>query len=211
MKQKIILVAMLVLLAALGVWCWYWYEHGGQAAKLARSPDVADRLRAIRLLTGKSHSLALTTLDHLADDAELSVAVQATRAIGKAGSDRARVLVGAILRRARTGRVRGEAAAVLGQFEGTDAKLLAVTLAEDLDAHVRAGAARGLARLHARAGLAALVGALRDKDPMVREVAIVAIQKVIGARFLFSPRASEWVRERQVDAIVKALEKHKML
>ena len=55
-----------------------------------------------------------------------------------------------------------------------------LALAEDIDARVRAAAVRGLQELGDGAGLPALLARLADGDPLVRELAVVALGRIGG-------------------------------
>ena len=204
MKYKIPLTVAAIVVTAITAAGWYWYEYGGRAARMARSPDPARRLLAIHDLAGRRGALAAETLEGLAADKDLRVAVHAVRALGENHADRRRLAVLRILRDAARPAVRAEAAAALGGFRNPgDRDALLPVLRGDAHPAARAGAARGLGRLGDRAALPGLVDALADGDAELRHVAIRAIQHVLAMRPLFEPDAPEPLRRRQVRAIRK--------
>jgi len=211
MKARILSAVGALLLVALSTWAWYWYGYGAQAASLARSDDPDDRLQAIRILREKRNGLARRTLHRLCSDPVTHVAVHAVRGIGAMRQEQSEAILLEVIRQPKRGRLRGEAAAVLGHYDGTDLKLLTDIVRNDPDPDARSGALKGLARLRNVKALPALVEALSDSELKNRAFAIVAIQKVVGVRFMFDPKAAGEVRRRQVAQIVSFLSKHKLL
>jgi len=206
-KPVILLIAGLAALAAAGGWLWYWDGYGGRAARLARSPNRADRIQAIHELRGKAGGLARTALMGLVDDADEEIARWAVRALGTRRAQANRRLLEEILSSARPAPVRAEAADALGGYSQAGGKLLAGLLREDPDASIRAGAARGLGRLGDKAALPALLDGLDDPDPKVRNRCHTAIYRILKVRFPFDPQAPPARRRRQADSI-RAMLKH---
>ena len=73
-------------------------------------------------------------------------------------------------------------------------------LLRDEDLVVRMSVARALAALGNPLATPALIDALEDPEPPVREAAVVALRELTGRSFRFDPVASEADRARKVDA-----------
>jgi len=70
----------------------------------------------------------------------------------------------------------------------------------DPDLVVRMGVARALADLGNPMAVPALIGALEDPEPPVREAAVVALRQLTGRSFRYDPAASESDRARKVES-----------
>lgn len=195
------IVGLVVLVClAVGVVVQYWPAHADP-----RSSDMHERLTAVGELVGSSGRESLDTLDELVGDTELRVAKAAIRAIGSRSNEASRLKLVQIVAKNKHGVLRGTAAAELGNYEKTDYRLLTDILLKDKSPKARAGAARGLTRLHAPAALDSLVEALGDTDADTRRNAYEAVGAATAIYFKFDPLASPEVRDRQITKIKNLL------
>ncbi len=169
-----------------------------------KSPDMHERLTAVSELVGSSDQGSLDTLGELAGDTELRVAVAAIRAIGSRADEASRKKLEQIVAKNKSGVLCGAAAAELGDNEKTDYRLLTMLL-KDKRPKVRAGAARGLKRLHNAAALDALVEALTDPDADTRRNAYEAIGAATAIRFKFDAAAPPEKQAENIAAIEEQL------
>ncbi|MBK7644054.1 MAG: HEAT repeat domain-containing protein [Planctomycetes bacterium] len=93
---------------------------------------------------------------------------------------------------------RWEAVDELGRTKDPAAIEHVVPLLKDSDLFVRMCAARVLADLGTLQGVPALIDALEDAEPTVRESAWHALQTLTGKDFKFDPQANEGERSRKV-------------
>ena len=191
----IVLVGLIV-----GVVVLYWPVHADP-----KSSDMHERLTAINDLIGSRDQGVLDTLGELAGDAEPRVAKAAIRAIGSRGDEAGRLKLEQIAAKSKIGELRGAAAAELGNFTKTDYRLLTDILLKDKDPKARAGAAKGLKRLHNHAALGLLVEALSDTDADTRCNAHEAIGATTAIRFKFDALASPETRDEQIAEIKNKL------
>ena len=186
-KRIIILGVIATALAVVAV-VIYWPASRGDP----NSSDPDDRLAAVLNLTGQTGEGPVRTLRRLSRDAEPRVAVAAVRAIAADKRDRNRQILSEIVAKAERGAVRGAAAAELGAFPQTDARILIDVLAGDPSSEARAGAAKGLSRaakglsrLRKADAMVQLVKALEDPDRRVRLWAITALSRITALRFIY--------------------------
>ena len=179
------IVGLVVLVClAVGVVVQYWPTHADP-----KSSDMHERLTAVGELVASSDQESLDTLDELVRDTELRVAKAAIRAIGSRPDEASRLKLVQIVAKNNHGVLRGTAAAELGNYEKTDYRLLTDMLLNDKAPQARAGAARGLTRLHNAAALDLLVKALTDPDADTRRNAYEAIGAATGRWFEFDAAA----------------------
>lgn len=178
-------VGLVVLVClAVGVVVQYWPAHADP-----KSSDMHERLTAVGELVGRGDQESLDTLDELVSDTELRVAKAAIRAIGSRRDEAGRLKLVQIVAKNKHGVLRGTAAAELGNYEKTDYRLLTDMLLNDKAPQARAGAGRGLKRLHSAAALDSLVKALTDPDAETRRNAYEAIGAATGRWFEFDAAA----------------------
>lgn len=179
-KRVIILGVFAAALAVVAV-VIYWPANRGDP----NSSDPDDRLAAVLSLAGKTDDDSVRTLHRLSSDVEPRVAVAAVRAIAVVKRDRSRQILSEIVAKAERGAVRGAAAAELGGFQQTDARILIDVLAGDPSSEARAGAAKGLSRLRKAGAMDQLVKSLEDPDRRVRLWAVTALSRITALRFIY--------------------------
>lgn len=182
MKGKRVII-LGVIAAALAVVAVVIYRPANRGD--ANSSDPDDRLAAVLNLTGQTGEGAAGTLRRLSRDVEPRVAVAAVRAIAADKHDRNRQVLSEIVAKAERGAVRGAAAAELGGFPQTDARILIDVLAGDPSSEARAGAAKGLSRLRKGDAMDQLVKSLEDPDRRVRLWAVTALSRITALRFIY--------------------------
>ena len=183
-----------------GVAVLYWPSHADP-----KSPDMHERLTAVSKLVGSSDQGSLDTLGELVGDAERRVAKAAIRAIGSRADEASRLKLEQIVAKNKSGMLRGTAATELGNFEKTDYRLLTDILLKDKSPKARAGAARGLKRLHAPAALDSLVEALGDTDADTRRNAYEAIGAITTIYFKFDAAAAPETQAKNIAEIKNKL------
>jgi len=197
--MKMLAGGLLLVAVGLAGGGYYWFELCGRASRLARSGDPDQRLRAVHELWGRRSAAAVEILKRLSADAHTRVAVEATRALGRAGVPAAEAALRRCLRDETRAAVRSAAAAELGHWPDAAAELTALLRAPE--PAVRAGAAKGLAMARAREALGPLTDALADADGQVRLWAAAAIGKTIRMPLQFQAHAPPDVRRDQVAAV----------
>ncbi|HUU23225.1 MAG TPA: HEAT repeat domain-containing protein [Phycisphaerae bacterium] len=198
-KLRRFAAGFLLLTAAVTFAVWALRGYGTDAARLAGSADREDRIQAIDLLRQRTDDTSRQVLFGLCSDGDLRVAATAVWALGQAHDAAAgEMLLKLLADKGRHGRVRGEAAAMLGRFKDVPPVFLTRALAEERDPAVRAGAARGLYGMRARRAVPALVGALRDPDRNVRKWVLAALHHMTVRRFGYDPSLPP---DRQAGAI----------
>ncbi len=199
-RSKTAWIAAAVTLALAGiVAAWHAGAFAMSAGMLARSDKPEDRQAAIAALATSGSAAASETLAALAADKDPSTATLAVRALGERQTDLnhdtlKRIIADKSLRPA----VRSEAAYTLGSFTKADPAVLTNALAAEEDPEVRAGAAKGLAKLEMPSTIPQLSAALEDPSPEVRRWAITAIHRMIVRRF---PYDADKPPEAQQDVI----------
>jgi len=218
----ILKVGLITLVAlVVGTVMLYWPSSADP-----KSPDVHERLKAISGMVGSSDRGSLDTLGELVSDAELRVAKAAIRALGSRKDEAARLELGQILAKNKIGELRGAAATALGNFKNTDYSLLIDVLLKDKAPKARAGAAKGLKRLHrvllkdkgpkAKASkakarsetakvLKVLIKALSDSDADTRRNSHEAIGAITAIYFTFNASAAPEMRAKQIAEIKSRL------
>ncbi len=166
----------------------------GSLSDHSTSDDPAKRKEAAAKLDGKSDEDSLRTLHRLSQDDDVGVARAAVRAIRGSGEakkhERNRQLLQRVVKESKSAKVRGDAAAALGDFDNVPAGMLINVLENDPEPAARAGAARGLGFRGDPDALIQLFNALRDKDPVVRAEAITALSRITAFRFDYDARVS---------------------
>ena len=200
MKTNALRITLAVLVAILAV--IVWTANCADSAD-PNSSDLHERLAAISQLDGRTDAESLNTLTKLAGDSEIRVAKSAIRMMGGRKDQAARQKLLHIVENSEVGDIRGTAAAELGNFKKTDSGLLTAMLLDDKDPKARAGAAKGLRRLHDHASKEALIKALGDRDAETRLNAHEALGALTGRWFKFDAYASEKIRTAQIAAIMK--------
>ena len=136
------------------------------------------------------------------------MATKAVRSIGRVRTQRRRELLQKIARdTSRPARARGEALAVLGEFDGVPPTVLTSALSNDTNAKVRRGAAKGLIRMEEPKTIPELVNALNDPDERVRAYANTAIHNMIVRRFDFDPKRSPDEQQEVIERLKAYLTK----
>jgi len=217
-----ILLGVLAVLVAVAVAVYYPGMEGDPY-----SSDPEQRLAAIRSLAGNTDAESLKILRRLSDDSHRRVAFAAVNAIAQSpDSEPNRKVLLDILSGSTSGVARSAAAAALGKCPGADLTLLTRTLRDlDADPMVRAGAAKGLAKLPGGAVrgdrstrpdpqvlkarlkiiLPPLIEALSDPDPRVRKWAITAIKRNTGIRFAFDADRQVGQQRDRIRFIIETL------
>ena len=153
-------------------------------AQLRDSPDGSERFAAVSALTslGPQHDgVSEALIAALADESAL-VRTGASRALGGFGARVAPVLLEAMARDSRV-EIRAGVAPILGNYVGDHDAVtpaLAEALRNDADPGVRTAAARGLsvAGVEAAGAVPALIDALRDQTPDVRQWSALALGRI---------------------------------
>ena len=171
----------------------------------ARSPDVLERLASVAERVGRTDAESVDVLSELVDDPVHRVAVAAVRAIGSGSGDLNSQALREVLAESESGVLRGAAAAALGKFKSTDFRLLADVMEKDKSPEARAGAAKGLGRLHDPAAADRLVEALTDPSAQVRHSAFVALGRTTALYLEFDPAAPPQTQAENIAAIRRAL------
>lgn len=209
-NPQVLVLGLLVLAGAIAL-VSYLTGPGRGADRLASSGDPQERLKAVEASGGDRSEAASERLSQLSRDSDLRVARGAVRALADNRTDRNRELLMEIMEdKSRRGRVRGEAAATLGEYEGTDFRVLTNAL-RDPDKDARAGAAKGLVRLRKPEAVPELYRALSDPDPEVRMWAISAINKVVVIRFNYDAGKPPGSQVKQIEYIGQLLRQRGLL
>lgn len=195
------IVAAAILALAAVVAAWHAGALGPSAGNLARSDRPEDRQAAIAALATAGSADASETLAALAADKDPATATLAVRALGERQTDRNHdALKRIITDKSLPPAVRSEAAYTIGSFTKADPAVLTNALAAEQEPEVRAGAAKGLAKLEMPSTIPQLSAALEDPAPEVRRWAITAIHRMIVRRFPYDaakpPEAQQDVIKR---------------
>ena len=193
------MVAAAILALAAIVVAWGAGACGTSAATLARSANPEDRQAAIAALAKTRSQAASQMLTTLAADKDPGTAILAVRALGQQQTpENQDILKRIVADKGLPKLIRSEAACTMGKFKDADPAVLTNTLANDADPEVRAGAAKGLARLEKPSTIPQLSAALEDPSPEVRRWAITAIHRMIVRTF---PYDADKPPETQQDVI----------
>ena len=193
------IVAAAIMVAAAAVAAWRVGVFGDSGASLARSAKVEDRRAAVEALAKSGSSSASKLLSTLAGDKDPETAMLAVRALGEQQTEQNRDALSHIITDKKLSTAaRSEAASTLGKFKDADPAVLTHTLTAEENPEVRAGAAKGLARLEMPSTIPQLSAALEDPSPEVRRWAITAIHRMIVRRF---PYDAAKLPETQQDVI----------
>ena len=199
-RMRIYLAVVAVLLTALGV--YHLCGRGGGSESLTGDPEkIVAEIDAICRRGDRADAARLVPLTSHADQ---QVARAAMDALAVLDADAARQTLGGLLRDEKDPQKRAAAAEAYGHTPSSDPQVLAAVLTQDEAPEVRAGAARGLARLSSPQrpeGLPAFVAALRDEDPKVRAWAVRGIERVSGKRFPYDPARSPESQTEQIRGI----------
>ena len=202
------IVAGVVGLATLVTLVWQLGIFGDSTDALAASTSREDRQKAIRKLAESGSSDAAEKLTKLASHSDPWTARYAVRAMGDRPSDEnRRALTGILANREISAAARSEAAATLGKFKQADPVVLVRSLTADESPEVRAGAAKGLARLEKPSTIPQLSAALEDPSPQVRMWAITAIHKMIVRRYPYDPAKPPQQQQEVIGRIREYLRK----
>ena len=202
------IVAGVISVVAVLVIVWQIGVFGDSASALARSADPNERRAAIELLRKRGDSGASDMLSKLANDSDPWTARYAVRALGdhQTGTNQ-KLLTRMVTDNGLSKAARSEAAATLGKFKDADPEVLTRALAPDQDAEVRAGAAKGLARLEMPKTIPQLSAALEDPSPEVRLWAITAIHRMIVRTYPYDARKPPETQKEVIDRIREYLKK----
>ena len=202
------IVAGVISVVAVLVIVWQVGVFGDSASALARSADPNERRAAIELLRKRGDSGASDMLSKLANDSDPWTARYAVRALGdhQTGTNQ-KLLTRMVTDNGLSKAARSEAAATLGKFKDADPEVLTRALAPDQDAEVRAGAAKGLARLEMPKTIPQLSAALEDPSPEVRLWAITAIHRMIVRTYPYDARKPPETQKEVIDRIREYLKK----
>lgn len=175
---------VIVLVAA-----WLLGAFGESVDSLAASSDRDDRLEAIRRISESDSSSSTDRLRRMAAHSDPATARMAVRSLGYHLSELNLDALRDILDDEKLSEAaRSEAASTLGKFKEADPVVLTRTLSNNKEKpEVRAGAAKGLARLEMPKTIPQLSAALEDPSPEVRLWAITAIHRMIVRRFPYDP------------------------
>jgi len=197
------ILAAAVLLVAVVIAMWQLGAFDASTDDLAASSDRQDRQKAIDRLAESGSSAVADKLKKLASHSDPWTARYAVRAFGDRRSDDSRRALANILNdRRMPPAARAEAADVIGKFEDADPAVLTRTLTDtDEDPQVRAGAAKGLARLKEPATIPQLSAALEDPSEDVRKWAITAIHKMVTRRYPYDPAKPPQQQEEVIERI----------
>lgn len=203
------IVAGVISVAAVLVIVWQFGAFGDSTSALARSADPNDRRAAIELLRKRGDSGASDMLSKLANDSDPWTARYAVRALGdhQTGTNQ-KLLTRMVTDKGLSKAARSEAASTLGKFKDADPVVLTRALVDkDEDAEVRAGAAKGLARLEMPKTIPQLSEALEDPSPEVRLWAITAIHRMIVRTYPYDARKPPETQTEVIKRIREYLEK----
>jgi HEAT repeat protein len=193
------MVAAAILALAGIVAAWQVGAFGTSASTLARSANPEDRQAAIAALAKTRGQAASKMLTTLAADKDPGTAILAVRALGDQQAPENRDVLNRIIAdKGLPKLIRSEAAYTMGTFKDADPAVLTNTLATDADPEVRAGAAKGLAKLEMPSTIPQLSAALEDPSPEVRRWAITAIHRMVVRTF---PYDADKPPETQQDII----------
>ena len=170
-----------------------------------KSTDMKERLAAVDQLVGSTEPEALETLGELAGDSEVRVAKAAIRAIGSRSDEASRLKLKQVVEENKNGVLCGTAAAELGNFKKTDYRLLTGILLKDKRPGARAGAARGLARLHSFSAKEDIIKALSDPDAETRRNAFEALGAITATLFKFDAAAPPETQVQNIAEIKRAI------
>jgi len=200
------IVAGVILVAAVLVIVWQAGAFGDSTATLARSANVEDRRAAIKQLGKRGGSGASEMLSKLAKDSDPWTARYAVRALGEHQTNTNQdLLTRMVTDKGLSKAARSKAAATLGKFKDADPAVLTRALVDDQDAEVRAGAAKGLARLEMPKTIPQLSKALEDPSPEVRLWAITAIHRMIVRTYPYDARKPPETQQEVIERIRKYL------
>lgn len=207
------IVAGVISLATIVVVIWQMGEFGDSAADLASSAKVEERRAAVEQLGKRDDDGASELLSKLAKDADPWTARYAVRALGGHQSDTNQdLLTRMVADKGLSKAARSEAAATLGKFKKADPVVLTRTLVDkDEDPEVRAGAAKGLARLEMPKTIPQLSAALEDPSPEVRRWAITAIHRMIVRSYPYDARKPPETQKEVIQRIRDYLKKSGVL
>lgn len=182
------IVAGVILAATVSVIIWQFDLFGDSASALANSADPNDRRAAVEQLSKRGDAGASELLSRLSKDSDPWTARYAVRALGEhqTGTNQ-KLLTRMVADTDLSTAARSEAAATLGKFKNADPEVLTRALIAEEDAEVRAGAAKGLARLEMPKTIPQLSAALEDPSPEVRLWAITAIHRMIVRTYPYDP------------------------
>lgn len=172
------------------------------------SSDPAQRMEAASSLGNRDDQDAVKTLVILAGDQNDQVAVRAVRSLGRQKTELSREALQNLLDSADKARIRGAAAAELGQYEDLDPSVLTNVLSNPkAEPETRAGAAKGLSRLKDRDAVPQLFQALSDPDPKVRLWASTALGKITGRRYMYYAEKPPSQQREVIEAIERSLKR----
>lgn len=172
------------------------------------SSDPEQRMTAASSLGERKDQDAVKTLILLADDRNDQVAVRAVRSLGRQKTEPSREALQNLLDSADKARIRGAAAAELGQYEDLDPHVLTDVLSNpQAEPETRAGAAKGLSRLKNRDAVPELFQALSDPDPKVRLWASTALGKITGRRYMYYADKPPSQQREVIEAIKRSLKR----
>jgi uncharacterized protein (UPF0147 family) len=206
------IVAAAIMVAAVTLVVWRAGGFGTSAATLARSEDPEDRRAAIEALAKSRSSAASEMLLTLTSDKDPGTAVLAVRALGQQQAAGNQVILKRIIADTSFPKlIRSEAASTMGLLKDADPDVLTKTLASDADSEVRAGAAKGLARLEMPSTIPQLSEALKDPSPEVRRWAIAAIHRMIVRTFPYDADKPPETQQEVIQQIRDYLRQCKVL
>jgi len=207
------IVAGVILVAFIVVILWQMGAFGSSSEGLANSAKVEDRRAAVEQLGKRDDDGASELLSKLAKDTDPWTARYAVRALGGHRSDtNQKLLTRMVTDKALSKATRSEAAATLGKFKKADPVVLTRTLVdENEDPEVRAGAAKGLARLEMPKTIPQLSAALEDPSPEVRLWAITAIHRMIVRTYPYDARKPPDTQKEVIQRIREYLKKSGVL
>lgn len=206
-------VAAIVLgLVGMTVLVWWIASSGEPSDSQMNSTNAQERIAAIAALGKSGSTSASEKLARLASHSDTTTVRYAVRALGENDSEGNRkALTGILTDTKMSAAARSEAASMLGKFKESDAALLTRTLAADESPEVRAGAAKGLARLEMPSTIPQLSAALEDPSPEVRLWAITAIHRMIGRRFPYNATKPPETQKTVIEEIRAYLRRCKVL
>jgi hypothetical protein len=207
-KVWVLLGAAAAVAVVTGLVLWACDGSGG-----IKSSDPQERAAAIGQSPPPKTESAVQEMRQHVSDPDIRVSLSAVRKLGEAKTEESRKALAEVIRSPALGRIRGEAAAVLGKDKKADPALLTRTLLEDKDPDARAGAALGLRRLGDRSAIPQLFRGLSDPDEKVRLQSVSGISDIVGSgiRFDYNARESPESQRDRIQFIRKLLQERGLL
>jgi len=187
---------------------------GPSVESLASSADPADRQAAVERLSERGTESSARLLSALAADRDPETARLAVRGLGQVQTQANLDALTRILDNNKLSKnARAEAGFTIGKFKAADPKVLTERLSveREPDPVVRAGVAKGLARMEMPSTIPQLSAALEDPNPEVRRWAISAIHRMVIRTFPYDADKPPQDQQAVIQKIREYLRKVKVL